>query len=179
MTDEHLIDGSRDYDCCRYFDLIQRIEEFYADGKITPAELNRMKDMRGETLINYQVAIKLKETMDPKAPDYGKLGELIDYLRRCWQVMDQAYDRGVQANQQNPETNEASPKKLSLHVNKEKADLLASVLPPRHGETEYESLSPAEKEKATLRVVRALKYMEEDKMRDILSRLRTLEHTEK
>ena len=179
MTDEHLIDGSRDYDCCRYFDLIKRIDSFYADGIITTEELNRMGDMRGETLINYQVAQELLKTMDPRASDYGKLGELVDYLRRCWQTMDTAYDRGVQLNQQeNVDSAPQNNKKLSLNVNKEKADLLSSVLHPnRHTVKNIDeqniSVSPAEKEKAMGRVVRALKMLERDKMNQVRNHLMT------
>ena len=184
MTDEHLIDGSRDYDCCRYFDLIKRIDSFYEDGIITTEELNRMGDMRGETLINYQVAQELLKTMSPKAPDYGKLGELVDYLRRCWQTMDTAYDRGVQMHQAENGAEALEDKKLTLNLNKEKADLVASVL----HENRYESknideqsisASPAEKEKAMGRVVRALRMLERDKMNQVRAHLMTEEHTKK
>jgi len=187
MTDEHLIDGSRDYDCCRYFDLIKRIDEFYADGIITTEELNRMGDMRGETLINYQVAQKLLKKMDPRAADYGKLTELVDYLRRCWQTMDMAYDRGVQVHlAENQNTPEVNNKKLSLKLSPEKADLLASVLPkgrlgskPKDIDAEHIKVSSAEEEKAMGRVVRALKMLERDKMNQVRSHLATEEHTRK
>ena len=179
MTDENLIDGSRDYDCCRYFDLIKRIDEFYADGIITTEELTRMGDMRCETLINYHVAQKLLKKMDPTAPDYGKLGELIDYLRRCWQTMSWAYDRGVQLHQNNPED-----KKLSLNLNKEQADLLASILPKdrfAHKDIDKEPLkiTPRDEEKAMGRVVRALKMLERDKMNRARAHMAETEHTKK
>ena len=187
MTDEHLIDGSRDYDCCRYFDLIKRIDEFYADGVITTEELNRMGDMRGETLVNYQVAQKLLKKMDPKAADYGKLTELVDYLRRCWQTMDTAYDRGVQLHQAEAQnTPDGNDKKLSFKLSPEKADLLASVLPksrlrakPKDIDAEHIETSSVEEEKAMGRVVRALKMLERDKMNQIRNHLMTEEHTKK
>jgi len=185
MTDEHLIDGSRDYDCCRYFDLIKRIDSFYADGIITDEELTRMGDMRGETLINYQVAQKLLKTMDPNAPDYGKLGELVDYLRRCWQTMDAAYDRGVQLHQAEAQNHPPQDdKKLSLNLNKEQTDLLASVLnretsAHRDIDKHLATPSPAEEEKAMGRVVRALKMLERDKMNQARAHMTDMEHTRK
>ena len=189
MTDEHLIDGSRDYDCCRYFDLIKRIDSFYADGIITTEELNRMGEMRGETLINYQVAQELLKTMSPKASDYGKLGELVDYLRRCWQTMDTAYDRGVQMHQAENAGNAsdgapAADKKLSLNLNKEKADLLSSVFPrkghePKNIDEQSMDATPIEREKAMGRVVRALKMLERDKMNQVRNHLMDEEHIRK
>ena len=181
MTDEHLIDGSRDYDCCRYFDLIKRIDSFYADGVITDEELTRMGDMRGETLINYQVAQKLLKTMDPHASDYGKLSELVDYLRRCWQTMDAAYDRGVQVHQaESMNTPLPEDKKLSLNLDKEKTDLLSSVLhPTKDIDRHVVTLSPAEEEKAMGRVVRALKMLERDKMNQTRAHMVEMEHTRK
>ncbi|MBR6412179.1 MAG: hypothetical protein IKS41_03340 [Alphaproteobacteria bacterium] len=184
MTDEHLIDGSRDYDCCRYFDLIKRIDSFYADGVITADELNHMRVMRSETLINYQVAQELKKTMDPKAPDYGKLNELIDYLRRCWQTMDMAYDRGIQLNQSEPTQPTPDNKKLSLNLDKEKTDLLSSVLhesrfSSKNIDDQSLDISPLEKEKAMGRVVRALKMLERDKMNQARAHMSDMEHTKK
>ena len=184
MTDEHLIDGSRDYDCCRYFDLIKRIDTFYADGVITANELNHMRDMRSETLINYQVAEELRKNMDPKAPDYGKLNELIDYLRRCWQMMDTAYDRGVQLNQADSHSEPQNDKKLSLNLNKEKADLLSSVLPQnkvfsKNIDDQSIDITATEREKAMGRVVRALKMLERDKMNQARAHMSDMEHTKK
>lgn len=182
MTDEHLIDGSRDYDCCRYFDLIKRIDSFYADGIITDEELNRMGDMRGETLINYQVAQKLLKTMDPHSPDYSKLGELVDYLRRCWQTMDMAYDRGVQLHQAEAQNQiPQKDKKLSLNLNREQTDLLASVLnrKPKNIDEHTISASPVEEEKAMGRIVRALKMLERDKMNQARAHMTEMEHTRK
>ncbi|MDY6407541.1 MAG: hypothetical protein SPL08_02395 [Pseudomonadota bacterium] len=176
MTDEHLIDASRDYDCCRYFDLINRIDAFYADGVITTEELALMGDMRGETLINYQVAQKLLKTMDPRASDYGKLGELVDYLRRCWQAMDSAYDRGVQMHQGTLSPKEPD-KKLSLNITRDQADLVSSVLPKKDIDAESMTLSPQEEEKALGRVVRALRSLERDKMNAIRTHLMATEHT--
>ena len=172
MADERLIDGSRDYDCCRYFDLIRRIDEFYADGIITPAELNRMQDMRSETLINYQVALGMLKHMNPGAKDYDKLTELVDYLRRCWQVMSQAYYRGTLVHRgENPEPQKPN-KKIVLNVGAEQAALLASVSTTslrqeadmKNIDAELAKLSPDEKERASGRVVRALEELERDKM---------------
>ena len=70
---QNLIDASRDYDCCRYFDLIKRIEDFYRDGIITLDELNQMQDMRGETLINYQVSLNMLSQTKPSDKNYQKL----------------------------------------------------------------------------------------------------------
>jgi len=187
MADERMIDGSRDYDCCRYFDLIKRIEEFYADGRITTAELNRMQDMRSETLINYQVALGMLKHMDPKAKDYDKLTELVDYLRRCWQTMSQAYHRGILTNQgeQGASDKGRKPrKKMVLHVRGEQADLLASVATDTQRnniamatiDSDLEKLSPAEKERASLRVVRALEELERDKMNEARARMMDWEH---
>jgi len=185
MSDERMIDGSRDYDCCRYFDLIRRIEEFYADGEITPSELNRMQDMRGETLINYQVALGMLKHMDPKAKDYDKLTELVDYLRRCWQVMSQAYYRGVLVNRDGEEKNGApkTRKKMVLNVRGEQAALVASVVTTtlrretdmENIDSELDKLSPAEKERGAGRVVRALEELERDKMNAARTRLMDLE----
>ena len=187
MADERLIDGSRDYDCCRYFDLIKRIEEFYADGRITTDELKRMRDMRSETLINYQVALGMLKHMDPRAKDYDKLTELVDYLRRCWQTMSYAYQKGTLVNQgeRMPESPKTQPrKKMVLHVVGEQANLLASVATASLRrdkamdtiDSDLEKLSPAEKEKASLRVVRALEVLERDKMNEARHRLMDLEH---
>ena len=185
MSDERMIDGSRDYDCCRYFDLIQRIEEFYADGEITSSELNRMQDMRGETLINYQVALGMLKHMDPGAKDYGKLTELVDYLRRCWQVMSQAYYRGISVNREGAEKTPPAKqrKKMVLNLNAEQAALMTSVATTtlrrekdmENADRELEKLTPEDKERASGRIVRALEELERDKMNAARTRLMDLE----
>ena len=186
MADERMIDGSRDYDCCRYFDLIQRIKEFYDDGKITTAELDRMQDMRGETLINYQVALGMLKHMEPGAKDYDKLTDLVDYLRRCWQVMSQAYYRGVLVHKEGEEEQTQEPqrrKKIVLNVGEKQAALMASVATTTlRRETDMETidaelakLSPAEKALASSRVVRALEVLERDKMNAARHQLMNLE----
>ena len=187
MADERLIDGSSDYDCCSYFDLIKRIEEFYADGRITTEELNRMQDMRSETLINYQVALGMLKHMDSGAKDYGKLTELVDYLRRCWQTMSHAYQRGKLVNQGEhvpPAPKTQHRKKMVLQVIGDQANLLASVATASLRrekamdtiDSDLEKLSPKEKEKASLRIVRALEELERDKMNEARARMINLEH---
>ena len=80
MVDTLNINTSRDYDCCRYFELIKRIERFYADNIITDEELGAMNEMRGETLINYQVAAEMLHQMKPEAKDYVKMTEFTSLL---------------------------------------------------------------------------------------------------
>ncbi len=124
MVDTNLIDSSRDYRVSRYFNLVRVVERFYSDGAISDQELSSMKEMRSETLINYQVAADMLHKMDKKAPEYNKLKELVDYLRKCWVLMDYATDKGAVVNREQT----LEPQKPLLNLNqKEKETLTLDV----------------------------------------------------
>ncbi len=189
MVDTLKINTSRDYDCCRYFDLIKRIEQFYADNIITDEELNNMNDMRGETLINYQVAAEMLHNMKPESKDYGKMTELVDYLRRCWQMMDYATQKGSVQNKTIAEkekpTIRKNKKEMKLNISEKAALLVATLATPRkrrEANTEYISLSvsklPQEvKDKAALKVIRALEILEREKMQEAIQRMAAMENS--
>ena len=189
MVNTLKINTSRDYDCCRYFDLIKRIEQFYADNIITDEELNNMNDMRGETLINYQVATEMLHNMKPESKDYGKMIELVDYLRRCWQMMDYATQKGsvqnkTQVVKERP-TARKEKKTMTLNVSEKAALLVATLATPRkrrEANADYISSSVAKlpkgvKDKAMLKVTRALEMLEREKMQEAIQRMATMENT--
>ena len=183
------LNTSRDYDCCRYFDLIKRIEQFYADSIITDDELKHMTEMRGETLINYQVASEMLHNMAPTSKDYSKMTELVEYLRRCWQTMDYATQKGVLHNKTNDAkekpTTRQKKKEMTLNVSEKAALLLTTLATPtarRKANAEHIALSVAKlpkdvKDKASLKVVRALEMLERDKMNEAIQRMAAMAHT--
>lgn len=189
MVNIFKINASRDYDCCRYFDLIKRIEQFYADNVITDEELNNMNDMRGETLINYQVAAEMLHNMKPESKDYGKMTELVDYLRRCWQMMDYATQKGSVQNKtleaKEKPTVRKNKKEMTLNVSENAALLVATLATPRkrrEANADYISQSVAKlpkdvKDKAMLKVTRALEMLEREKMQEAIQRMVAMENT--
>lgn len=189
MVNIFKINTSRDYDCCRYFDLIKRIEQFYADNVITDEELKNMNDMRAETLINYQVATEMLHNMKPESKDYAKMTELVDYLRRCWQMMDYATQKGSIQNKtlevKEKPTTRKNKKEMTLNVSGKAALLVATLATPRkrrEANADYISSSVAKlpkdvKDKAMLKVTRALEMLEREKMQEAIQRMATMENT--
>lgn len=189
MVNTLKINTSRDYDCCRYFDLIKRIEKFYADNIITDDELKDMNDMRGETLINYQVATEMLHNMKPDAKDYSKMTELVDYLRRCWQMMDYATQKGCVQNKaqtaKEKPTARKEKKAMTLNVSEKAALLIAGLATTRDrrkANADYISLSVAKlpkevKDKAALKIVRALEALEREKMQEAIQRMAIMENS--
>ncbi len=189
MVDTSLIDSSRDYEASRYFDLVRVVEHFYSDGMISDAELKDMREIRSETLINYQVAADMLHKMDPKAAEYGKLKELVDYLRKCWVLMDYATDKGVVANRE--QEMEKQQKSLNLDGNNKKSldleiDAAAKELlfglktPDQRREADAAEIDravaqmPREvKEKTAQEIVRSLQAMKQQDL--MLARRRLLE----
>ena len=188
MVDTLNINTSRDYDCCRYFELIKRIEGFYADNVITDEELNNMNEMRGETLINYQVAAEMLHHMKPESKDYAKMTELVDYLRRCWQMMDYVCQKGSVQNKMNDIKEKMlmhkKKKELKLKLSEKEALLISTLATPRkrrEANAVYISQSVAKmpkevKDKALLKVTRALEMLERDKMQAAIHRMAAMEN---
>ncbi len=190
MTDTIPLNTSRDYDCARYYDLVKKIEAFYADGRITDAELKKMQDMREETLLNYQVAADMLHNTRPGDPHYQTLTLLVDYLRRCWQTMDYATDKGYLVNQ-NTNTRETllpapkKDKKLTLHVSDMAAALVATLTTPRKRRQEnaayidscVKKIPPIQKKRALETLTRALGFLRRERLQDGINRLNNLSHT--
>lgn len=189
MVDTSLIDSSRDYEASRYFDLVRVVEHFYSDGMISDAELKDMREIRSETLINYQVAADMLHKMDPKAAEYGKLKELVDYLRKCWVLMDYATDKGVVVNHEQEmekqresiTLNKTQKKSLDLEIDGVAKELVSALkTPEQRREANAEEISravaqmPREvKEKAAQEIVRSLQEMKQQDL--MLARRRLLE----
>lgn len=182
------IDAGRDYECCRYFDLIKRAEQFFADGIITNAELDKMDTMRQETLTNYQVAADMLHEMDPKAKDYDRLTRLVDYLRRCWRLMDYVTEKGELVNK-DKKTRSPAPEnkgeKLALKLPQAAAELVAALATPvmrREANADYiaravRKMPPAVREQARLRIGRAMQALKQTELEQAIARMADLERT--
>ncbi len=183
------INGSRDYDCVRYYDMIRRIEGFYKDGIISNEELSVMKGMREETLLNYQIAADMLHKIDTKSKDYAKLTSLVEYLRRCWQMMDFVTDKGdlVNKTQKIPENvlpKKNKDKKITLNIQDEATLALISGLMTskdrRLANANYikksvENIPPEVKKRSINSIIKTLNMLEKEEMdRDIL-KLKNLE----
>lgn len=183
------INGSRDYDCVRYYDMIRRIEDFYKDGIISNEELSVMKGMREETLLNYQIAADMLHKIDTKSKDYAKLTSLVEYLRRCWQMMDFVTDKGdlVNKTQKIPENvlpKKNKDKKITLNIQDEATLALISGLMTskdrRLANANYikksvENIPPEVKKRSINSIIKTLNMLEKEEMdRDIL-KLKNLE----
>ena len=186
---EKFINGSRDYDCIRYHDMIKRIESFYHDGIISNEELSTMQGMREETLLNYQIASDMLHKMDSKSKDYAKLTSLVEYLRRCWQMMDFVTDKGSLVNQtqkipENILPTKSKNKKITLKIKDEATLALVGGLMTvkgrrlanaNHISQSVSKIPPEIKKRSIESIIKTLNMLEKEEMdRDIL-RLKKLE----
>lgn len=165
-------------DCCRYLDLVQKINQFYADEAITSDELKQMTKMREETRMNYQVSVEMLHHLKPSAKDYEKLSNLVDYFRRCYQVMEHATQKGVLYNQfrdeipKNQGISSGARKKLAIRAEKEAAVLIGQLATAKKRRLteeaqmikEAQDISPDVKEHAIRNITHTLNVLEQEQL---------------
>lgn len=109
------------------------IKGFYADGVIEKSELKKMQNMRSDILLDYQVAQDLMSKMDKKSPQYHAAERLVNHLRQCYWLIDNATDKGAVYNTLTPEqkarrsARETNKETLNLSIGATEATLLAGL----------------------------------------------------
>lgn len=163
----------------RYQDLDEFISKVFIDGFVSGDELKSLERIDEILDSEYMVAQNLISKMDPKSPMYAVAKDMIHYLYRCRNLIDNAADRAKIYNEMTEEEKELMERrerqKESLDIKVATAaglDLIQSLMTPSQriqAEQSFaakamKALSPAEHEAIAERLTRVMGAMRETKL---------------